>query len=345
MASESPVPGITIIICTRSRARSLERTLRALARIAMPPALAAEILVVNNGSTDDTAAVVREARTVNASIDYLHEPHGGQTCARNAGLASARGDLIVFTDDDVRPERGWLERLCAPLLAGTADAVVGTVRIAPHLERPWMQALHRAWLADTACLDAGAPSRLIGANMAFRRAVLERVPGFDPELGPGAIGFGDDTLFSLQLREAGFRISAAFDAVVEHHFDERRLATSHWLANARRMGHTDAYLAHHWENAEWSRPEWLVVKAALRWLTCGAAWLRIGPVPESVLVATRHLHAGLRYLRERHRPRNYAPRGLIRLAPACRTAPGESRPVACEHPREDADGLRMHHRG
>lgn len=308
---------ISIIICTRNRAPSLARTLAAIGEVAIPTGATCEVLIVDNASTDETETVARGTQLRNAApIQYLREPRGGQSCARNAGLAAAAGDLIVFTDDDVIPAARWLCKLCAPILSGAADAVAGGVRLAPHLERPWMSACHRAWLAGTDALDRRAPSRMVGANMAFSRSVLEKVPGFDPELGPGAIGFGDDTLFSLQLRQAGFRIAAAFEAEVEHHFEERRLSTPHWLESARRMGRTDAYLAYHWENSDWVRPWRHVLRAALRRLTCFAAWVRSSQAPERMLTATRHLHAGLQYLRERRRPRNYAPRGLARLVPA-----------------------------
>ena len=63
---------------------------------------------------------------------------------------------------------------------------------------------------------------LVG-NCAFRRHVLERVYGFDPELGPGALGLGEDTLFGLQLTEAGYKIEYAKNALVVHFPDKSRL--------------------------------------------------------------------------------------------------------------------------
>lgn len=309
--------GISIILCTRNRAPSLARTLAALGEVTLPAGATCETLIVDNASADHTRSVAESARLRNAiPLRYLSEPRGGQSCARNAGLAAATGDIIVFTDDDVIPATDWLGKLCAPILTGEADAVAGGVRLAPHLERPWMSGVHRAWLAGTEGLDLRTPSRMVGANMAFSRAVLARVPAFDPELGPGAMGFGDDTLFSMQLKQAGYRIAAAFDAEVVHHFDERRLAAPTWLESARKMGRTDAYLAYHWENSDWARPWRLIVMAAARRLTCLAAWVRSSTAPESLLTATRHLHACLQYLRERRRPRTYTPRGLVRLFPA-----------------------------
>src|SRR5262245_13280281 len=136
--------------------------------------------------------------------------------------------------------------MCEPILAGAADAVAGGVRLAPHLVRPWMQLPHRTWLASTEFLDAPAPQEMVGANMAFGRHVLASVPGFDPELGPGALGQGADSLFSWQLVRAGFRIRPALDVAVEHHFDPARLTRTSFLATAARRGRTYAYQRWHW---------------------------------------------------------------------------------------------------
>lgn len=309
------MPRASIIICTRDRAASLRRTLAALNHVDVPAGMTAEVIVVDNASTDDTAAAVREAHLDKMALQYLFEPQPGQSRARNRGMAAATGEVIVFTDDDVIPESTWLAFICAPILEGSADAVVGAVRLAPHLSPPWLTPAHRAWLADTSGLDAADPGRMVGANMAFSRAVLDRVPAFDVELGPGAIGFGDDTLFSQQLKAAGYQIAAEFRAVVEHHFLENRLLPEQWLASARRLGHSDAYMSYHWENSVWPHPRRMVCSAFLRILEhrLRALVTRSGPVAsEAHLVAVRSLHAALNYLAQTRRPRNYSRCGLVK---------------------------------
>jgi cellulose synthase/poly-beta-1,6-N-acetylglucosamine synthase-like glycosyltransferase len=104
----------------------------------------------------------------------------------------AQGDIFVFTDDDIRPSHDWLEHLCNPILSEAADAVAGAIAIAPSRRRSWMEPLHCALLASTDGWDARNPDAMNGANMAFSRRVLAKVPGFDPELGPGALGFWDE---------------------------------------------------------------------------------------------------------------------------------------------------------
>lgn len=309
----------SIIICTRNRADSLRRTLDSLNGVNIPEGLSAEVLVVDNGSTDDTAAVVRQCKFDKAVLKYLSEPQAGQSRSRNLGMAEAKGDIIVFTDDDVIPSADWLSSLCAPILDGKADAVAGCVRLAPHLVAPWMSTFHRQWLADTCGLDSVNPGRLVGANMAFSRSVLERVPAFDVELGPGALGFGDDTLFSEQLKAAGYRLTTAFDAVVEHHFLENRLQPDSWIQAAKKLGKVDAYIGHHWEHAVWPLPRRKVCEAFLILARHRVLFLFRKSkleVPQSLLNAERYFHARLHYLQESKRPRNYDKHGLARLQPA-----------------------------
>ena len=317
---------VSVIVCTCDRAESFARTFAALSALDVPAGTTCELIVVNNGACPPAAAATAttffggEQSTTNGSaVRWLREPLPGKSRAINRALAVARGDILVFTDDDVIPPRDWLVRLCAPVLDGTAEAVTGAVRLAPHLERPWLTPDLRAWVASTETLDPVNPSRMLGGNMAFTRSVLGKVPAFDPELGPGALGYGEDTLFSEQLKAAGCRVAGVFDARVEHHFQARRLDRPGWLEAAQKMGRTDAYLAHHWEHARWARPHWLVLKAALRFLACRARSRRdmppaADPALPRLAAATRHLHACLHYLRERRKPRHYARHGAIKLS-------------------------------
>ena len=100
--------------------------------------------------------------------------------------------------------------------------------------------------------------------MAISKRVLERVPSFDTELGPGALGFGGETLFYLQLKEAGYRRLAAFDVVVEHHFEESRLRREGLLARLAMAGKMFAYIDYHWEHRVIRYPRLRLLKASMR---------------------------------------------------------------------------------
>ncbi|HLJ53587.1 MAG TPA: glycosyltransferase family 2 protein, partial [Chthonomonadaceae bacterium] len=239
---------ISIVICTRNRAAPLAETLQSIMRHTRTDGRSTELLVIDNGSTDGTAEIVGSHHSAPISVRHILEPRAGKCNAYNRGIAEARGEVLVWTDDDVRVPEDWAERVTERIFQGQADAVAGGVHIAPQLERPWMTMLHRTYLADTRGLDPERPMCMVGANMAFSRSVFARVPQFDTELGPGALGFCDETLFSMQLIEAGYRLRGQMDVFVEHHFDAARLAYGSLRDRMRKEGRCLAYIAHHWQH-------------------------------------------------------------------------------------------------
>ena len=206
----STSPDVSILICTRNRAAHLRETLLSLAGVDVPPGLSCELLVVDNASADDTAQAVQDAR-LPFPVRSVYEARPGKGHAYNRAMTEARGGLFLWTDDDVRPPADWMGRMLAPLLSGAAHGVAGGIRMAPHLHRPWMEPFHHSLLASTEQLAAPVLSVMLGANMAFRRDVLQTVPAYDTELGPGALGFYDDSLFSMQMARAGLNIQSALD--------------------------------------------------------------------------------------------------------------------------------------
>jgi glycosyltransferase involved in cell wall biosynthesis len=307
---------VSIIIVTRDRAADLLKTLQAMRQVALVDGLETELLVVDNGSSDGTADVVRGCGAVGISLRYTYEPLAGQVIGRNRGLAETTGEMILFTDDDVRPPADWLSRMCEPMAQGRADAVCGGVMLAPHLTRPWMTPLHRSWLASTEWITPGEVRSMVGANMAFSRRVLQRVPCFDPELGPGAAGFGDDGLFASQLLAAGYRIHDGLDVRVEHHCEASRLQRESWLTAAEKRGNSHAYRGHHWEHwrCRFGRMKVLRAQANLavwrsrngdRFHPEGCEWEEMDLVFELALARG--------HLKESTRARNYERQGLMKL--------------------------------
>ncbi|WP_217915588.1 glycosyltransferase family 2 protein [Miltoncostaea marina] len=123
---------------------------------------------------------------------------------RNAGVAAARGDVIVFTDAGCRPAEGWLERLVAPLLSGE-EAVAAGVATSPDGDGLYDSRTLAA--AEAAVHLPECPT----INMAFRRAAFDDVGGFDERFQ-----YGSDIDFSWRLVEAGHRIRSVPRAVVTH---------------------------------------------------------------------------------------------------------------------------------
>ncbi len=260
-------PDVSILLCTAGRPADLARTLAATIPLPVPDDWAVELVVIDNSADASARGVVAAAGRGRIDLRYVHEPRRGQCRARNRGLAESAGRAVIFTDDDVRPQPGWVAGMAGPILGGTADAVAGHVRLAPHLRRPWMDAHHLGRLAVTDWTPGAPVDRLVGANMAFRRSVLGRVPGFDVEIGPGALGFHDDTLFAWQLGLAGFRLVAApQQAWVEHHPTADRLTRGAMLDSAGKTGRSYAYLQHHWHHDVVPTPRRRVVTSLARLL-------------------------------------------------------------------------------
>jgi glucosyl-dolichyl phosphate glucuronosyltransferase len=230
---------ISVIIATRDRAQLLETTLDAILR-QQCPGHSFEIVVVDNASVDDTAAVVHSvAGRASVPVVYLEETKPGKSHALNAAITRARGELLVFTDDDVLPSPGWLAAYVAAF--GETGADFGAGRIAPLWEAPTPRWMSPALYGVLAIPDGG-DRRLrlgkgineqimpIGANMAVRRHVLDRVGGWNPDLGKleGTLRTGEDHEFALKMMRAGFTGVYEPSALVQHRVPAERLRLAYF---------------------------------------------------------------------------------------------------------------------
>lgn len=309
---------VSIILCTRNRAPNLKQTLEAFAKVSVPDEITADLWVVDNGSTDDTASVIAASRLPNLPVRGVCETQPGLSAARNRGIAETKGDIILFTDDDVRPMPDWIAGMCRPILSGEAHAVAGSVRLAPYLERSWMTPTHRNWLAEATPPQNTHKADMVGANMAFAREVLNKVPRFDTELGAGALGFGEEVLFCWQLIEAWYvSVGAAEDVFVEHHFEEHRLLRSSFLSSAKKRGASEAYLNYHWQHGEISscalRLRVAKAKLALWRAQNRQACQAEEGIAEAEMRRLKYIAHLESFLQERCRPHKYARYGLEKL--------------------------------
>jgi glucosyl-dolichyl phosphate glucuronosyltransferase len=243
-------PAVSIIICTRNRACQLAPTLSSVIASTHASKLATELIVVDNGSSDETSDVVRSATEDWGSdgIVYLVVPEPGQCRARNAGISRSRGQALLWTDDDVRVTECWVDELALPLLANEADCVIGGWTTAPHLN-PLISALDAMGFSrgmeTSSYLKVETDPLPVGMNMSFHRRVLRDVPEFDINLGPGVTGYGDDSLFGLRMRAAGYRFMLKEHLRVEHHMDPSRLTPEGMLRAAKLGGMSAAYIDYH----------------------------------------------------------------------------------------------------
>lgn len=239
-------PEISVVITTRDRATRLDKTLASLARM-ISPTVAWELLVVDNDSRDDTRTVIEKHRDA-MPIRYFHELEPGMNRARNRALKAVEGNLLVFTDDDVRMHESWLSELWRGASRWSEDSIFGG-RIEPSLppQTPsWMASRDfffrgYAFAAYHPAEGEGAVSGPpCGPNFAIRRSLIrERM--FDPDIGPNghaSYPMGAETEFLLWAERAGHRFIYLPDAVVEHVVTEAQTRESHLLQRAFNMGRT-----------------------------------------------------------------------------------------------------------
>jgi hypothetical protein len=198
-----------VIVPARDAEATLGATLDALA------GQAAEVIVVDNGSRDGTAALA-EARGVTV---VRRERGEGPGAARNAGAARTTADALAFTDADCVPAPGWLDAGVRAL--ADADLVQG--RVAPA--GPVARGQHSVWVE-------GRTGLFETANLFVRRDWFERVGGFGPGIEAGGRPFGEDVLFGWAAVRAGARTAFCADALVHH-----AVVPGDELGEARRLEH------------------------------------------------------------------------------------------------------------
>jgi glucosyl-dolichyl phosphate glucuronosyltransferase len=231
---------ITVIVCTYNRCGDLARALESIAASQVACSVSWEVLVVDNGSTDQTRhAVEGFSRRYSDQFRYYFEPKQGLSFARNAGVANSRGEILVFTDDDVVVEPTWLRNLTAGLFDSRWAGAGGKILPAQKFEPP-------PWLPDNlfewggifcAYFDLGENPRTLerppyGANMAFRRSVFAKYGGFRTDLGRNACDklCNEDTELGRRLLTAGERLRYEPSAVVYHPIPHGRLTPEYFYS-------------------------------------------------------------------------------------------------------------------
>jgi glucosyl-dolichyl phosphate glucuronosyltransferase len=149
-------PDVSVVISTFDRCASLSRTLNSLLAQQVPASLDYEIIVVDNNSTDSTAAVVESyCRREPARVRYVFEPRQGVSYGRNAGIRASRAPIVAFTDDDNEVDPHWVATVKA-----TFDSHSETVAIGGRILPQWPRTVLPRWLdrrhwAPLAILDYG----------------------------------------------------------------------------------------------------------------------------------------------------------------------------------------------
>src|SRR2546426_2130873 len=170
---DRPCPRVSVVVCTYNGGRVIRDCLEGLRKLDYPDF---EVIVVNDGSTDNTAAVLSEY-----DVRVITTENRGLGNARNTGMEAATGEIVAYLDDDAFPDPHWLTYLSA-MFCSTAHAAVGGPNIGPPDD---------GWFAESVGNAPGNPAHVLvsdreaehipGCSMAVRKAALQAAGGFHPQ--------------------------------------------------------------------------------------------------------------------------------------------------------------------
>ena len=226
---------ISLIICTRDRCQQLARCLESVRRITFDRPW--ELIIVDNGSTDETAEVVREfIKTADVRAISLFEPTPGKSNGLNTALKTATGQILAFTDDDCYPAPDFLSQVW-PAFDDPSVGYIGG-RIMLHDPADYRITINESVTPRT--FPAGSfvcAGCIEGANMAFRRGVLLDIEGFDPLFGPGTPFIIEDIDAVGRASALGWKGEYHPEVVVRHHHGRKAAdAAALWKTYAIGIG-------------------------------------------------------------------------------------------------------------
>lgn len=262
-AIASGPPRATVVVCTRNRSSALGDF--GAAWLGHEAALDWELLVVDNGSTDDTrevAAALVAARPGRARLAV--EATLGLSSARNLGVRLARGEWLAFLDDDATPAPGWLDAYERAL--GRPGVLAAGGPIEPDFAAPPPEWLGAEFLPYLSAWERGPDAHRLayaeyprGTNMALRRAAFERFGEFDPRLGRRgrSLRSCEEIELCLRLERAGERVEYLPGAAVEHLVETERLSPGWMRRRFAAQGFSEAII-------DWRHGGFAALAAGLR---------------------------------------------------------------------------------
>jgi glycosyltransferase involved in cell wall biosynthesis len=236
MSHAERFPHVSVVICTRNRPDRIGSTLQSVAAQEYP---SYDVLVVDQSSGDETAALVAEARAHFPMIRYLRLETPGLSRAYNEGVRATTSRLLAFTDDDAVAPPDWLRHIEIAFAAHPqAGLLYGQVLLPPELvDRENSEGVTPGIpIPERTLLDRRHGFRVfgMGANFAARRQIFERVGGFDEVLGGGGpLQSSQDFDFMYRVFRSG-ETTLLEPSVVVYHYGFR--SHSEWPATVRSYG-------------------------------------------------------------------------------------------------------------
>jgi glycosyltransferase involved in cell wall biosynthesis len=230
-------PRVSVVVPTYNRCASLQRLLLSLANQTLQ-AKGFEVLVVDDGSSDRTPEVLR-ALTVPYSLRSLRQTNQGPGAARNLGVKEARGELIVFLDDDTVPMADLLEQHLRVHDSNPDAVVIGPMVAPPRWERPaWVRWEEEILDTQYKAMLAGefecTPRQFYTANASLSRVRFLAAGGFD-----STFKRAEDVEMAYRMRDQGAYFIFHAEAVV-HHYAERTFAA--WCSTPYQYGRYDVVM-------------------------------------------------------------------------------------------------------
>lgn len=251
-------PLVSVVVPVHNGARTLRDCLTSVLGADYPAAR--EIVVVDNGSTDDTGDII-----ASLPVRHVREARRGAAWARNAGIAASRGSIIAFTDADCVVSRDWLTRLTEPFADPEVDGVAGEIVAYPGVTRAERYAARIRHLSPQKYLRRPILPFAVFANLAFRREVFDRVGWLD--VGMAA---GESTDYCTRFRRASRRGLAYAPRAIVFHRHRRTAAALFRQQWSYGRGHALLYIKYG-EEIPWG---WR--QSALAYADLGKALLALG---------------------------------------------------------------------
>ncbi len=228
---------ISIIIATYNRCQDLQLCLESMNQLEIDPSLYYEIIVADNASTDKTRDTVLSLKNkISIPIEYLFESSKGKTNALNTAIKSSTADILVFTDDDVLVDSKWLIQILNCFKHYNCDAVGGKVLPKYTTQTPqWIKDCAQELGGPIVYYSQGDATHLyqkpqlefLGANLACKRDVFDKIGFFRTDIGPGKKIMGDDTEFINRMVKADMKLYYCGQSLVWHPVPSDRITLAY----------------------------------------------------------------------------------------------------------------------
>jgi len=233
-------PRVSVIVPVYNRSQLLAQCLASLCAQNYPRD-SYEIIVIDDGSTDESAEVARAIGQIwNGELHIISQANGGPSSARNAGITASKADMVAFTDSDCTAAPDWLDSLVSTYNATQADGVGG----------PIINNLPHTWVAEYLLAThffrhrerKGIVDYLVTANVIFKRASLVTIGGFTARKGV----WGEDADLSFRLKQSGYSLALSPTGAVTHYGTP--ISLGGLITELYRYGRGNAILSGQWHN-------------------------------------------------------------------------------------------------